>query len=377
MSSFHNPSGGTRTIPTTFGSSSPSIPSSAPRSSRDTANYLLSSGRKPAPNPINNSTYETPSGTHNFSTPSRQGGFGGSGTPYPSSYSGGVGARSSPSVAFNERLRVATGGGSAGRAGEGQGRELRPYGTPNSGMRGTLRGGFRLTPGGVGGTPGGHGMGRSQTPSRMPPNKSLLDTGPPSVMSLKTPSSGGTRSIQGSPMLSTPFRTPLRPDTPGASGIQASGRWVTVFGFSAPLENIVLKDLRRHGNVVRTMRGKGNWMHVMYGDQRSAEMAIYKGVRIIGGVMIGVISCTEPEVVRQAENDAEKAILVASPGGSTTSTPQDVGRFGTSIMRSSVRASPGLRTPASVRRDIQMNGVQTPQPQRGILSSLSEYVFGS
>ena len=209
--------------------------------------------------------------------------------------------------------------------------------------------------------------GSLRTPSRMPPNKSLLDSGPPSVLSLRSPSP-------------SPAHQPITPAslayrTPGSASPAVPGleRWVTVFGFSPAMESQVLREFRRHGEIVRTVAGKGNWVHVLYRTPLQAQVALYKPWRILAGseTMVGTVVCTEPHVAKEQEENIERGMMLASPAGKT---PTDA----MAGVRSPSQPHSALRTPASLlRRDHAMptgsarSIVRTPQKQTGFLDYLS------
>jgi hypothetical protein len=189
------------------------------------------------------------------------------------------------------------------------------------------------------------------------------------------------------------------------------GRWITVFGFPAAMEALVLRDLRRHGEVVRTLNGRGNWMHVMYRTPMQASVAAHRPWRLIAGgsTMVGVTWCTEPELAAAAERDGDAAgILVASPtqsAGSAHATPTMM----SGLPGSSPANVSGLRTPKSVvRGGVGQGGLgaspigmtdqigrlstsrssavapspnpstimRSPAPQRGLLGYIADYMSG-
>lgn len=218
-----------------------------------------------------------------------------------------------------------------------------------------------------------------KTPSRMPPNKSLLDSGPPSVLNLRSPSAqspgmSGVTPVSAS--RATPASASRRLQTPASASPAVPGveRWVTVFGFPPTMESQVLREFRRHGEVVRTVAGRGNWIHIMYRTAMQAQVALYKPWRLLSGsaTMVGTAPCTEPHVARDMEDQVERGILVASPlAASGPSTPM--------MMSPSPANHQALRTPSSIlRRDQNTTSgtpasvVRTPQPQKGLFSYLSD-----
>jgi Nup53/35/40-type RNA recognition motif len=204
-----------------------------------------------------------------------------------------------------------------------------------------------FAPGANAGTPGASG--------RKPPARSLLDAGP-GVMSLQSaspdPSSAHARSSYAPMSLTTP------PASPGGA-VPAPGaeRWITVFGFPAAMEGLVVRDFRRHGEVLRTLPGRGNWLHIMYRAPTQAHVALHRPWRMVGGgsTMVGVTACTEPEAcaaaAEQHDSTAAAPVLVASPSpytprrdGDSPDPQQPV------IMMGMPSPSAGLRTPKSVVR---------------------------
>lgn len=221
-----------------------------------------------------------------------------------------------------------------------------------------------------------------RTPSRMPPNKSLLDSGPPSVLHLRTPSA--SPAVQSATPGSFARNTP-RHSSPGMTPTTANGhaqevsRWITVFGFPREMESQTLREFRRHGDIVRTVPGKGNWVHLLYRTPLQSQVALYKPWRVLAGtdVMVGAVPCTEPSVAKDVDDNVDRGILVASPSANGTSTPRDQPEL--RAMTSPSQAGSGLPTPSSVlRRDYGQSAsatqsiVRTPQRQTGIL----DYITG-
>lgn len=321
-------------------------------------NYLLSSSSTPAApsrSPSSQFPFPPSSRTPNRDFTPRSGGKPPTGdamtTPpwaFPS-------RRQGQAVAFNDRLRPPDVGSAS----------------PADGARGTtgamlmaVKSG-RASGVGADASPGG----AMRTPSRMPPNKSLLDSGPPSVLHLRSPSASPAQAslTPGSLAHRTPGST-----SPGVPGLE---RWVTVFGFAPAMESQVLREFRRHGEVVRTVAGRGNWVHILYRTPLQAQVALYKPWRVLAGTesMVGTVPCTEPQVAREQDDSIEKGILVASP---SAATPQG----GVAAMRSPSQPHSALRTPASLlRRDhgLPSGGAQsivrTPQKQTGILDYISGF----
>lgn len=155
-----------------------------------------------------------------------------------------------------------------------------------------------------------------------------------------------------------------------------------MFGFQPTQESQVLREMRRHGDVVRFEGGRGNWTHIMYATSVSAQVSLYRRWRYLPGntVMFGIVPCTEPEIAREAERKVESAITSASPSlvrrSPMLTSPSPAHR---TMRNSSVRtpssllrrepitvASPAAVTPSST--------VRTPQPQKGIFSYIADLV---
>lgn len=129
----------------------------------------------------------------------------------------------------------------------------------------------------------------------------------------------------------------------------------------------MLRELRRHGDIVRSVAGRGNWIHVMYRTALQAQVALYKPWRVLNGTetMVGVVPCTEHTVAKEAEEQVERGVLVASPSTRGGVTPGATPRVA------------GGGTPAAMmRRSAAGNGsaiVRTPQKQMGVLDYISGF----
>ncbi|KAI0567484.1 hypothetical protein FGB62_2g348 [Gracilaria domingensis] len=198
---------------------------------------------------------------------------------------------------------------------------------------------------------------KPRTP-HIPPNKSLLDTGPPSVRVLRSPSASPATSL-------TPNSLSARTPTLGPQD-----RWITIFGFAPAMEAQALREFRRHGEIVRTIPGKGNWLHILYRTPLQAQVALQRPWRVLAGseTMIGAVPCTEPNVAKLADEQIEKGMLIASPGVAHVSP------FSNSLPLPASPINP-LSTPATMlRRDNQTTTptiIRTPQRQSGIFDFLS------
>lgn len=219
----------------------------------------------------------------------------------------------------------------------------------------------------------------TRTPARMPPNRSLLDSGSPSVLHLRTPGTTPGPTPGSFARTSARFSSPPAPTSGTHSSVQGENRCVTVFGFPPDLESQTLREFRRHGDIVRAIPGRGNWVHLLYRTPLQAQVALYKPWRVLAGtdVMVGVVPCTEPDVAKEIDQAVEHGVLIASPANfSTPSRNKD--SFAPNFSSPSP-ARPGLPTPSSVLRREQGNSqstassiVRTPQRQTGIL----DYITG-
>lgn len=137
----------------------------------------------------------------------------------------------------------------------------------------------------------------------------------------------------------------------------------------------MLREFRRHGEIVRTVAGKGNWVHILYRTPLQAQVALYKPWRILAGTetMVGTVCCTEPHVAKEQDESIERGMMLASPAGKTA-------KDALSTMRSPSQPHSALRTPASLlRRDHIASGgsarsiVRTPQKQTGFFDYISGF----
>lgn len=238
--------------------------------------------------------------------------------------------------------------------------------------------------------------------TRRPPTRSLLDAGP-GVMALRTPTSASGASPR---MAYTPVSARKPAESDGTDGQE---RWVTVFGFPAAMEALVLRDFRRHGEVVRTAPGRGNWMHIMYRTLSQAQVAQHRPWRMVSGahVMVGVTMCTEPDAVAHltAEVDSGvgtpgRMVMMPSPSVNVASpaalrTPKSIaeGRSGRRAVMSTGAVgidfgmspgTPGMRTPVPQGSGDAMavspgpNSIlRQPPPPRGIVSYISDWMSGA
>jgi hypothetical protein len=101
-------------------------------------------------------------------------------------------------------------------------------------------------------------------------------------------------------------------------------RWVTVFGFAPGQQSQVLREMRSIGPVLEHRLCKGNWMHVRYENSLQAQAACSRSSRLLNdATMIGIVPCTEPELVghmhRQRELSGETLLLGESFGATPAS----------------------------------------------------------
>uniref|UniRef100_A0A7S1XBP0 RRM Nup35-type domain-containing protein n=1 Tax=Compsopogon caeruleus TaxID=31354 RepID=A0A7S1XBP0_9RHOD len=166
------------------------------------------------------------------------------------------------SAAYNERLRAGTSGVALGTRG------AKPTENPSQG--------------GLLASPSNH-QNNSRGHIRPPPRRSMLDEGGPDVAStideicvaqgdvaygnqggLFTPAPshrGDVRTPMDATVLVTP--TPQRKTTLFAHEGDGEGCWITVFGFGSAMQSVVLREFRAHGEIVRHIPGKGNWIHIL------------------------------------------------------------------------------------------------------------------
>lgn len=61
----------------------------------------------------------------------------------------------------------------------------------------------------------------------------------------------------------TRFNLPSPAGSMGTPDAETADRWVTVFGFGQSMQSLILREFRNHGEIVRHVSGKGNWMHIL------------------------------------------------------------------------------------------------------------------
>mmetsp|Transcript_4514 Transcript_4514/g.13694 ORF Transcript_4514/g.13694 Transcript_4514/m.13694 type:complete len:347 (-) Transcript_4514:282-1322(-) len=224
------------------------------------------------------------------------------------------------------------------------------------------------------------GKGKSKGESFMP-QRSLLDDDPSSLsMALSradaqydgatpTPSSGlrtpmrtgvgstprgaGLFDVEQSPASVASPRTAYGSTLPGSSGRSDGdlrGRWVTVFGFGQAMQSLVLREFRNHGDILRHVTGKGNWMHIQYRTVLQAQVALSKRVRLVGGdTMVGVMECAEDMTDENLATPENVNSFTPTPGGLLSPAQMSMQQ---------ARQSPS-RTPASA-----IVASRTPKPRR-------------
>ena len=145
----------------------------------------------------------------------------------------------------------------------------------------------------------GRGGGALNTPSRAPSTLSTPERMPPSMSLLDD--TGTSTSMLPVHSRSTPASVAHTPTSiASTAGLEPR---VNVFGFQPSHEARVLREIRRHGDVVRFEVERGNWTHAMYGTQVSAQVLLYRRGHYLPGntVMFGIVSFTEPEIACKGE----------------------------------------------------------------------------
>ncbi|KAG9397277.1 Nup53/35/40-type RNA recognition motif [Carpediemonas membranifera] len=84
--------------------------------------------------------------------------------------------------------------------------------------------------------------------------------------------------------------SPIVHSAPASSFPEATGPWVTVFGFKEGQVHDVLQALQAYGSIVDFKRSSGNWVHVQFDSALTAQhcLAASRYMRV-GGNMIGVV----------------------------------------------------------------------------------------
>lgn len=109
---------------------------------------------------------------------------------------------------------------------------------------------------------------------------------------------------------------------------------MTAHGFPLEVAPAVLGPVRAHGMVVRAAGGVEDWVPVRCGLPAEAVVAVWHGLRLADGYLVGVVPCTEPAVVAGPDG---------APGGGGTpdSSPPRQARGGRG------RGGVGRRRPAA------------------------------
>ncbi|KAI3882258.1 hypothetical protein MKX03_009578 [Papaver bracteatum] len=82
--------------------------------------------------------------------------------------------------------------------------------------------------------------------------------------------------------------------------------WVTVFGFTYKDTNLVLREFKKCGVILDNVR-QGNWMHILYQNQREAQKALSKSGKKISEVLIVGVNPVDPNK-KQALNDRKPSL---------------------------------------------------------------------
>ncbi|KAI3942899.1 hypothetical protein MKW92_033287 [Papaver armeniacum] len=82
--------------------------------------------------------------------------------------------------------------------------------------------------------------------------------------------------------------------------------WVTVFGFTYKDTNLVLREFKKCG-VILDYVCQGNWMHILYQNQREAQKALGKSGKKISEVLIVGVNPVDPNK-KQALNDRKPSL---------------------------------------------------------------------
>mmetsp|Transcript_25874 Transcript_25874/g.102031 ORF Transcript_25874/g.102031 Transcript_25874/m.102031 type:complete len:350 (+) Transcript_25874:141-1190(+) len=162
----------------------------------------------------------------------------------------------------------------------------------------------------------------------------------------------------------TRFNLPSPAGSMGTPDAETADRWVTVFGFGQSMQSLILREFRNHGEIVRHVSGKGNWMHILYRTALQAQVALSRRVRLVGGeTLVGVIEYSadalSPDL--SGTTDQRPSSILGSGGAST---PAGVG----AIAGQSPGSQPGVSrySPASLPASGSM---KTPRPRRSFWQS--------
>ncbi|KAK4533338.1 hypothetical protein CCYA_CCYA16G4220 [Cyanidiococcus yangmingshanensis] len=222
----------------------------------------------------------------------------------------------------------------------------------------------------------GFGAGRTpgRTVGRAPPNESWMDT---------AHAAGRHRAETGTPMsnmargLFTP--APLAsPDSSRTSPLQEGelSRWVTVFGFAPGQQSQVLRELRSFGQVLEHRLRKGNWMHVRFESPLQAQAACSRSSRLVNdATMIGIVPCTEPELIWNEHMRREFPGTSLGPGDSTATTPVSALASKTKPTSRSLIAGPERSTNDVYDRVHATKLVAPIEPKRGLLGRIIDAVL--
>lgn len=145
--------------------------------------------------------------------------------------------------------------------------------------------------------------------------------------------------------------------------------WVTVFGFPPSASQYILSQMSTCGTVLQhSQPPNANWIHIRFQTKLQARKAIGKSGTVLGGnIMVGVVRCTEDNVLDQANT---------SMGALDTSTCSGVANL-----------SSAFGTPRTIRpltqayKEAQADykvvpATNTPNKNTGMVSKAMECMFG-
>lgn len=96
---------------------------------------------------------------------------------------------------------------------------------------------------------------------------------------------------------------------PGAnySGEYIKNLWVTVFGFPQSAVSAILSHFSQCGSVLEKVCSSGNWIHLKFASRLECDKALlYNGKIICNNLMIGVMRCTDENIIENKENEVSQ-----------------------------------------------------------------------
>jgi len=100
--------------------------------------------------------------------------------------------------------------------------------------------------------------------------------------------------------------------------------WVTIFGFPQDQISEILELFSKHGNIVSQKAPKvGNWVHIRYSSTVHANQALARNAKIYGGIMIGVVTCTDRDVIGEEGVAIPASSMIHATNTSSTSEAND------------------------------------------------------